>query len=287
MSRPREISSSSTSARVAPANLRTQIQYDYFRAYLDFYTDDHRIARAVALKYEAYPVDRWRVVFANVLTQLDEIEGKAPKVTDKEDRTQLQTKLAASEPGFDFKVEEKKITVNYQNLAECRVNYYLMDIELLFSRNPFVQEYSGQFAFIRPNETAVVQLPAGLAKLTFPLPARFDSSNVMVEIEAAGVKKSRAYYSNALALQIIENYGQIRLTHEATGKPLSKVYVKVYARMKGGAVQFYKDGYTDLRGRFDYTSLSTNELDNVEKFSLLVLSDTDGAVVREADPPKR
>jgi len=274
-------------ARVAPANLRTQIQYDYFRAYLDFYTDDHRIARAVALKYEAYPVDRWRVVFANVLTQLDEIEGKAPKVTDKEDRTQLQTKLAASEPGFDFKVEEKKITVNYQNLAECRVNYYLMDIELLFSRNPFVQEYSGQFAFIRPNETAVVQLPAGLAKLTFPLPARFDSSNVMVEIEAAGVKKSRAYYSNALALQIIENYGQIRLTHEATGKPLSKVYVKVYARMKGGAVQFYKDGYTDLRGRFDYTSLSTNELDNVEKFSLLVLSDTDGAVVREADPPKR
>ena len=57
--------------------------------------------------------------------------------------------------------------------------------------------------------------------------------------------------------------------------------------MKGGAVQFYKDGYTDLRGRFDYTSLSTNELDNVEKFSLLVLSDTDGAVVREADPPKR
>jgi len=274
-------------ARVNSANLRTAIQYDYFRAYLDFYTDSHAIARAVAQKYETYPVDRWRVAFANVLTQLDEIEGKAPKVTDKEDRTQLQTKLAATEPSFDFKVEEKKITINYQNVAECRVNYYLMDIELLFSRNPFVQEYSGQFAFIRPNETAVVTLPAGAAKHTFALPARFHASNVMVEIEAGGVKKSRAYYSNALALQVIENYGQLRVTHEATGKPLSKVYVKVYARMKGGAVQFYKDGYTDLRGRFDYSSLNTNELDNVEKFSLLVLSETDGAVVREADPPKR
>ena len=52
-------------------------------------------------------------------------------------------------------------------------------------------------------------------------------------------------------------------------------------------MKFYKDGYTDLRGRFDYTSLNTNEIDRVEKFSLLVLSETDGVVVREASPPKR
>jgi hypothetical protein len=63
--------------------------------------------------------------------------------------------------------------------------------------------------------------------------------------------------------------------------------VKVYSKMKGGEVRFYKDGYTDLRGRFDYASLSTNELDNVERFAVLVMSDTDGAIVREAAPPKR
>ena len=44
---------------------------------------------------------------------------------------------------------------------------------------------------------------------------------------------------------------------------------------------------TDLRGRFDYTSLNTNELDFVERFSLLVLSEDHGAIVREARPPKR
>jgi len=65
------------------------------------------------------------------------------------------------------------------------------------------------------------------------------------------------------------------------------VYVKVYARLKDGQVRFYKDGYTDLRGRFDYASLNTNELENVAKFSLLVLSETDGAAVREANPPKQ
>ena len=57
--------------------------------------------------------------------------------------------------------------------------------------------------------------------------------------------------------------------------------------MNDGSVQFYKDGYTDLRGRFDYTSLNTNELDSVARFALLILSDEHGAVVREADPPKR
>jgi hypothetical protein len=57
--------------------------------------------------------------------------------------------------------------------------------------------------------------------------------------------------------------------------------------MKDGTSRFYKDGYTDLRGRFDYTSLSTNDLDNVNKFSILVMSDELGATVREAIPPKR
>ena len=110
---------------------------------------------------------------------------------------------------------------------------------------------------------------------------------MLVEITGGGQTKSQAYYSNSLAVQVIENYGQVRVTHSGTGKPLAKVYVKVYAQMQDGSVQFYKDGYTDLRGRFDYTSLSTNELDFAQKFSLLILSDEHGAVVREANPPKR
>ena len=109
----------------------------------------------------------------------------------------------------------------------------------------------------------------------------------MVEVESGGIKKSRAYYANALNLQVIENYGQVRVTHEKTRKPLSKVYVKVYARTRDGGIRFFKDGYTDSRGRFDYTSLSTNELDNVSRFALLILDETHGATVREAAPPKR
>ena len=89
---------------------------------------------------------------------------------------------------------------------------------------------------------------------------------MLVEIVGAGQTQSQAYYSNALKVKVVENYGQLWVTHDKDCAPLPKVYVKVYARMKNGEVKYYKDGYTDLRGCFDYTSLNTNELDFVDKF---------------------
>ncbi len=268
-------------------NLATEMQYDYFRAYTSLYLEDVGHARDIAARYADHPVDRWRNAFAAISTQLDEIEGAETKIIDDESRTEAQTKLAATQPNFEFKVEAKKVHLNHQNLESVTVNYYLMDIELLFSRNPFVQQYSGQFSYITPNQTLVLELAKNQSQTVFDLPEALHNSNVLVEISAAGQKKSQAYYSNSLSVQTIENYGQVRATHEDSGKPIAKTYVKVYAQMQDGSVKFYKDGYTDLRGRFDYTSLNTNELDFVRKFSLLILSDTHGAVVREASPPKR
>ena len=108
----------------------------------------------------------------------------------------------------------------------------------------------------------------------------------MVEILAGGIRKSQAYFSNSIALQVIENYGHLKVANQDTGKPLKGVYVKVYARLSNGQHRFYKDGYTDLRGRFDFTSLNTNLIDQVNRFSMLVLSDDHGAIVREAAKPK-
>jgi hypothetical protein len=273
--------------RVNPERLATRLQHDYFAAYLDFYTGDLDHARAVAGRYADYPVDRWRKAFANVASQLDEIAAGAVKVVDPEDRTQTQTGLAATAPSFDFTVQGQQVRIDYQNLDRVQVNYYLMDIELLFSRNPFVQHHSSQFSHIRPNETQVVPLPAQPSTLSFDLPASLRNKNVLVEISGGGQTKTQSHYSNSMTVQIIENYGQLRVTSKDQGKPIPQVYVKAYARMKDGNERFYKDGYTDLRGRFDYTSLSTNELEFVEKFSLLIYSDQHGAVVREASPPKQ
>jgi hypothetical protein len=274
-------------AQVDRETLDSKLPYDYLGAYLAFYQEDTPTARAIAERYTDYPVERWAKLFDNVRSQLDEIEGAETAVIDEKSRTQRQTQLAATEPGFDFEVEARQVALNFQNITECRVNYYLMDIELLFSRNPFAQQYADHFSTVRPNDTQALRLDADGNHATFPLPERFHSSNVMVEIEGAGVKKSQTYYANALTLQTIENYGQLKVMHKQTGKALSKVYVKVFARTHDGQTRFYKDGYTDLRGRFDYAALSTDEIDGVEKFSFLVLSEEHGAMVREAAPPKR
>ncbi len=273
-------------ARVDPAKLPERIQHDYFTAYLDFYNDKPTKARKIASGYAKHPVQRWRELFGAVLAQVDEIEGKAPAVVDDKSRQEKQTSLAAAEPTFEFKVEARKIELSYQNLASVQVNYYLMDIEQMFSSQPFVSDRGGQFAYIKPNSAQEVKLAAGGKTTTIDMPAELANRNVMVEIVAGGKTRTQAYYSNSLVVQLMENYGQLRVTAKDSGKALAKVYVKVYAKMRGGQVEFYKDGYTDLRGRFDYSSLNTNQLGGVEKFAILVLSDANGSTVREAAPPK-
>jgi hypothetical protein len=162
-----------------------------------------------------------------------------------------------------------------------------MDVELLFSRSPFERQHAGHFSSVRPNYTEIVALPVERGTHVIGLPEQFHSSNVLIEIVAEGVRKSQAHYANDLVVQVVANYGQINVTHQTTGKPLSGVYLKVFSRLRNGEVRFYKDGYTDLRGRFDYVSLNTDELNEVEKFAILILSDEDGAVIQEASPPKR
>ena len=272
-------------AKVDAAKVATRMQYDYCAAYLKISVEDLPAARAIAAKYADHPVDRWRNAFAAVIAQIDEAQGAATATVDAEDRTQQQTKLAATEPSLEMKVEAGKVTVNYQNLRSVRVNYYVMDVELLFSRNPFVQQFSGQFSAIRPNQSMELALPEKQTTLTTPLPESLRNRNVLVEVTGGGQTRSQAYYSNSLTVQVIENFGQVKVAHAATNKPLAKVYVKVYARTDSGEVKFYKDGYTDVRGRFEYASLSTNDLGAVSQFSVLVLSEEHGVVVREAAPP--
>jgi phosphatidylethanolamine-binding protein (PEBP) family uncharacterized protein len=57
--------------------------------------------------------------------------------------------------------------------------------------------------------------------------------------------------------------------------------------MNNGQVRFYKDGYTDLRGKFEYASLNTDDLNQVQRFALLVIDPDAGAQIEEAQPPAR
>jgi hypothetical protein len=273
--------------RIDAAPLQSRLQYDYFAGYLAFYREQSDVAHQIAVRYADYPVDRWRTAFRTIDQHLDQAGGSDVEVLDPEDRNQRQVQLAATEASFDFDIQARQVHVHYQNVSEVQVNYYLMDIELLFSRNPFVQQFSGQFSSIRPNRSEKLALPPGQATVTFPLPEELHSANLLIELVGGGKTQAHAHYANSLTVQLNENYGQLQVTDAGSGKPLPTTYVKVYAKMRDGSVNYYKDGYTDLRGRFDYASLSTSELEQVDRFSLLVLNETQGAVIREAAVPQQ
>jgi len=263
------------------------LYWDYMQAYVALYRGELGLARELGERHRAHPVARWAKRFAHVVAILDEAEGAAGAVVDADDRQQAQSRLAGSEASFDFEVEGSAVVLSYQNLAACQLSFYRMDIELLFSRQPFMQDQSDRFAIVQPNYTEALELAVDRGQLRVELPAELRSANTIIEVVAGGVRRSKANYAHDLSVRVIEPYGQLRVHERSSAKTLARAYVKVYARTRGGEVGFYKDGYTDLRGAFDYASLSTDELDRVERFALLVVTEAQGALIREVAPPRR
>ncbi len=270
-------------ARVDPARAATRMQYDYLHVYACFFEERLDEARAIAEGYREHAVGRWRKRFLAVLEQLD----ASGAVIDDRDREQEHARLAAREPALDFTVEQGRLTIRYQAIERCELRIHRVDLELLFSQQPFLRDAGDRFSVVEPNRVMEIALPADAREHVFELPEELRRANAVLELRAAGVRRSQTHNASALDVQLVEPYGRLTVRERGAARPLSRAYVKVYARKRGGQVLFYKDGYTDLRGVFDYASLSNGELEGVERFALLVLSDAHGAELREASPPAR
>ncbi len=87
-----------------------------------------------------------------------------------------------------------------------------------------------------------------------------------------------------MKVTISENLGEVKVTDNNV-KPLNKVYIKVFAMMSNGSTKFYKDGYTDLRGKINYLSLNTEQISSIKRFSIFIMHDDYGSIIKECDPP--
>lgn len=94
------------------------------------------------------------------------------------------------------------------------------------------------------------------------------------------------YFPSELDVITASEAGYVRVTNKQK-QPLAQTYVKAFSQGYDGSVTFYKDGYTDMRGIFDYATLNADKLSNIEKFSLLVCSSTLGSVTKVVAKPTR
>lgn len=125
------------------------------------------------------------------------------------------------------------------------------------------------------------------AVTTVPVPPTLLHKNIVIEILSQGKQEFRTFYSNELKVQVLENYGELRVLQATTGRALPQVYVKVFAQGKYGRSDFFfRDGYTDMRGKFDYAQTNGGKLKDVRRFAILVQSDKYGAKIQEVAPPK-
>jgi hypothetical protein len=269
-------------ARVDRAKIGELMQYDLVAAYAAVCRGDTDTARSYAQTWIDHPVDRWRRKFAAIVALLDDARAPDP---DPDSRDARMNELAARDPSLTVAIDGADLVIDHAHLESCQVRLYPMDLELLFSRQPFVGADTGRFAFIEPAFAQEIVLPRDGAT-RFPVPDELRSANLVVEVAAGSIRATAARYAHDLAVHVAAQYGQLRVLRASSRAPLPAAYVKVYAR-SGRGVAFYKDGYTDLAGRFDYATLSTDDLDRVERFAILVVADDAGATVTEASPPPR
>merc|ERR1711964_112296 len=109
------------------------------------------------------------------------------------------------------------------------------------------------------------------------IPKQLRESQLIVEVKYGANRAAfdrscvKPIYHQLMTIQISTEAGECRALESETGRPIAGGYAKVYARLKTGETIFYKDGYTDMRGRFNYRTLTSSSKGLVEKFALMIL----------------
>lgn len=282
-------------------NPPSSIQMDYLNAYLQTRirvedaadgakTLDMDAVRALVNKHKTCTNEKWQQLFVRLEEFINQVEQPASLATGTE-QPQQQQQLPEG-PVLDFNIgAEGKLLLNYANVTQVKIRYYKMDVEVMFSMNPFMgggqQRQSVQYDWIKPTMVQTVTCPPpstnttkettgdekeddfaviGVGKvatstLAVDMPETLLNANAIVQVTTSdsALERRKAHFSNDLACHFIEGYGIVRVAAKQTGRPLAGTYVKVYAKFQksaGGRVEFWKDGYTGLNGVFDYVTVT-------------------------------
>jgi hypothetical protein len=269
-----------------------KIQYDYIDCFLSlaFGKMDH--AKDIAKRYVVYPVLNWRDLFRECLKQVYEYED-FERIEDMSQKKTEDSKSSKTETILQATSYDGKIQIKSKGVHEVSIELYDIDIETMFSTNiEYLLHAQNVRTYLKPNFTFSQTLedkPGSreIRETTIEVPDSFKSKNFIAKISSGSHHCSVKISKHSLKILPVEAYGQLKVC-SLDGKALPKCYVKCL-KMGHSSSQytFYKDGYTDLRGNFDYVSLNSNSLASVKEFMILVVSEDHGCFTAKVLPPKK
>jgi len=262
--------------QIDPEKLTTRLQYDYLHAVALFYQEKPADAKAIALRaLPGLPTGLWKDRFQSVADQADEIASLAQPAGEATPEKQIVA------PELDLVLPGNgKLVIKHRSLAKATLRLFNIDLEVMFSKNPFLlggDSGNGGEPSIRPNADLEIELPANASETTVELPEAMRKGNVLVSAHSDTKSLLKILDSNAIELRHTPENRTIQVLDTVSAKPLSKTYIKVYAETKDGRIDFHKDGYTDLRGKFDYLSHTGNDPSQIKRLAILANHPEKGA----------
>jgi len=163
------------------------------------------------------------------------------------------------------------------------LKFYFTDLEFLVSKDPFLSSDMKNFVFVQPNNCSEFtaekftksenpESKDGDYLAIFELDDHLKSKNLLIEVSAptsfssdeknevksvklgSGIKPQLlTYFPVSFQLKIDATEGNVKVFKDK--RPMARAYVKSFMKTKTGLIKFWKDGYTDLRGAFNFTNL--------------------------------
>lgn len=164
------------------------------------------------------------------------------------------------------------------------ISYYIVELEPIYTKNPFRDlstTNASDFSFVKPVLKKRIpinvenQASEFISTSTEIADQDLRKQNLVVEITTNQKTVTLNYFPSELEVYVIEKLGQVKIKHK--GKPLMKVYVKCMTKNSSNQMVFHKDGYTDLRGTFNYAYLNSDPNTEIMKFSIFIKSKELGA----------
>ena len=189
------------------------LQRDYLRAYLNV-----TAAKEVLPGYAAYPILPWRQRFHTINDHILEAETTWRPVDD---------------PIVEVKVVQDTVHILAEGVTTASIRLHPINLEVLFSRSPFLQHDSEASSYTAPVYSQTLNLTASLETL-YPLPSTYSRSNQYIVVEVAGQEYTHLYLSSSLHVQSFELQGELKVSNELL-KAVAGAYVKVRKERKGEA----------------------------------------------------